>query len=77
MPRGRVPKPPGERRNRNRLRSGEWVRLPATGPAGPPPSTAGYGLSRASLQWWRQIWRSPSASQWVSSDVPALLESAL
>ena len=74
--RGNPPKPTHQRRNRNPLRAGEWILLPE-GRKGPAPSCAGYGLNRASQTWWRSIWRSPMATQWVDGDVPALLELAV
>ncbi len=70
------PKPAHHRRNRNPLKGGGWVQLPE-GRKGPAPSCAGYGLNRSSQSWWRSIWRSPMASQWVDGDVPALLELAV
>ena len=77
MMRGNPPKLSHQRRNRNPLRAGEWVLLPEGGRKGPAPSCAGYGLNRASQTWWRSIWRSPMATQWVDGDVPALLELAV
>ena len=74
--RGTPPKPAHQRRNRNPLRGGDWVLLPE-GRKGPAPSCAGYGLSRATQAWWRAIWRSPMATQWNESHVPALLELAI
>lgn len=72
----RPPKPPHQRRNRNPLRAGEWRHL-GEGFKGPIPSCAGFGLSKATMTWWRSIWRSPMANEWLPSDVPALLELAV
>jgi hypothetical protein len=72
-----IPKPKNQRRNRNPKRAGEWVLLPEGGYRGPIPSTADLGLSREAQQWWRTIWRSPMATQWIEADVPALIELAI
>ena len=72
----RPPKPAHQRRNRNPLKGGDWVSLPEPY-RGPIPSCAGHGLSRETQAWWRQIWRSPMATQWLEGDVPALLELAV
>ena len=72
-----VPKPKDQRRNRNPKMAGDWVQLPNDGYQGSIPSVAGLGLNRASQRWWRAIWRSPMATQWVEGDIPALKELAI
>ncbi len=74
---GNPPKPRHQRRNRNPLKAGEWVELPPGGYKGPIPSCADHGLSRETQKWWRTIWRSPMATQWNESHIPALLELAI
>ncbi len=69
-----VPKPVEQRRNRNPKQAGDWILLPEGGRKGPVPSCAGYGFSKATQAWWRSIWRSPMATQWVDGDIPYLAE---
>jgi hypothetical protein len=57
--------------------AGDWVQLPKEGYQGPIPSVAGLGLNKESRRWWRKIWRSPMATQWVEGDIPALQELAV
>ena len=72
-----IPKPKDQRRDRHKKQAGDWIQLPKEGYQGPIPSVAGLGLSKAAQKWWRTIWRSPMATQWAESDIPALLELAI
>jgi hypothetical protein len=66
------PKPPEQRRNRNRKQGGEWVVLAEAYSGQIPPIPAIYNWSEGTLRWWRAIWRTPMATQWLESDVGAL-----
>jgi len=72
-----IPKPKEQRRNRNPKQAGDWILLPPGGYQGTIPSCAGHGLSKSAQKWWRTIWRSPMATQWNESHIPALLELAI
>ncbi len=72
-----IPKPKDQRRNRNPKQAGDWILLPPGGYQGTIPSSAGHGLSKSAQKWWRTIWRSPMATQWNESHIPALLELAI
>lgn len=69
---GPVPKPPGQRRRRNKAPAA--VRLPAE----PVKRTKAPTLEGAdvllpsTLEWWRLVWSSPVAAQYLDVDVPAL-----
>lgn len=81
MPGGRPPKPAHERRNRARPHV-EWQFLPAEGRKGRAPALARLldpkiKLHEATKTWWREIWKSPVATQWTEGDAHALAELAL
>jgi hypothetical protein len=66
------PKPAHLRRNRNRKAGGEWVILDKSyeGPIpGLPPI---FRWSKETKRWWKAIWQSPMATQWLESDAEAL-----
>ncbi|MCA1707904.1 MAG: hypothetical protein LC808_33365 [Actinobacteria bacterium] len=66
------PKPAHLRRNRNRKQGGEWVFLeqPYEGPIPELPPI--YKWSEDTMRWWKAIWRTPMATQWLEGDVGAL-----
>ena len=64
-----APKAPGERVRRNRDQP-TWRTLPPA-PAFRKP-TAPTRWSKKTKDWWKLIWRSPMATQWIESDVPEL-----
>lgn len=76
--RGPAPKSQGERRRRNMPAAGEWISLPVEGRKGAVPYLPkGLGLSRATQDWWKKIWKTPMATMWTDGDVPALIELAV
>jgi hypothetical protein len=70
---GPPPKPPALRRRRNR-RAGEGT-ITTIDPAGehrpipPLPRRRWHEQTRA---WWKTLWRSPIAAQFIAVDIPAL-----
>jgi hypothetical protein len=66
------PKPADQRRNRNRKIAGEWVVLDEvySGPIPRMPKLADEWTDD-SKRWWRAIWRTPMATQWLD-DVGSL-----
>lgn len=66
-----LPKEPGARVRRNR-EQGQWRTLPATGRRGNAPRCP-TTWSKKTKDWWKVIWRSPMATLWLESDVPALI----
>ena len=74
--RGRYAKPPELRRRRNRLPAGAMlmgaVRL-QTAPALPKRRPDRRAWHRTTAEWWRIVWASPMASEYLESDVPGLL----
>ena len=66
------PKPAGQRRNRNPKVAGEWAVLdePYSGPIPALPKLADKWTDD-SRRWWRAIWRTPMATQWLD-DVGSL-----
>lgn len=69
---GRVPKLPGQRRNRSKPRLGEWRAAPGVGwqhgPIPEPPD----GLMPASASAWMTWFGSWWAAQWTPADLPGL-----
>lgn len=67
------PKPAHQRRNRNRKAAGEWVLFDEVY-SGPIPRIPKVGeeWNIDSRRWWKAIWRTPMATQWVDGDVGAL-----
>lgn len=74
---GPTPKPPEQRRRQNTPAAGEWIRLsePYSGPI--PPLPKNIGISKVTRDWWKEIWRTPMATQWNQGDIPALIELAI
>ena len=73
MARGRDPKPPDQRRNRNQLMRGEWVALPAvfepTLPAKPPVLARNKKPHPRAARAWQQWRADPASSQWGPAEV--------
>lgn len=72
---GPLPKPPNERRRRNKDQ-GQWHYLPAEGrdePAPPLPDREWLPTTRA---YWSLLWASPMAAEWLPADVPVLVRLA-
>lgn len=68
--RGRPPKHPDQRRNRTPL-THQYVVLPAEGRKGrtpPLPDVPDHEFSAETKAWWREIWKSPMATQWLETD---------
>src|SRR4051812_14288629 len=65
-----LPAEPGARRRRN-LNQSQWRGLPADGRKGRAPACPPK-WSKATKDWWKIIWRSPMATVWLESDIPAL-----
>jgi hypothetical protein len=64
---GPLPKPPEQRRRRNRT-SFTGVDLPASGRPEPAPKLPNWrDWDRRTLKWWRNLWSSPPATQWDPS----------
>jgi hypothetical protein len=59
------PKPPQQRRNRNRKHGGEWVILEQRYEGPIPDLPPIYEWSEDTRRWWKTAWRSPMASQWI------------
>lgn len=75
---GPAPKKPDQRRRRNKPAAGDWIQLPIDGRKGPAPTLPkDLELSTTTHKWWKEIWRSPMATQWTDADVPALIELAI
>ena len=66
------PKPAGQRRNRNRKQAGEWVVLDEAYSGSIPRLPRIDQWSADTLRWWKAIWRTPMATQWIESDIGAL-----
>ncbi len=72
---GPAPKPPGQRRRRNKGPKAQSL---------PPPSSARKApvlpgsskLLPATRQWWRTVWGSPMAGVYLDADVPTLVRLA-
>lgn len=67
---GRPPKPPEQRRHRNKP-AHETVELPAEGRDSDPPPPL-YTLDGRALELWNALWAGPEATQWSPSDAAAL-----
>lgn len=66
---GPPPKPPGQRRRRNKAPK------PVTLAKSPPkraPKLPKRGLLRETVEWWETVWASPMAAVWLEADVPTL-----
>lgn len=74
---GPLPKPPDQRRRRNKDQ-GQWQLLPSEGRHGRPPDlpTRRPAWLKATRAWWKTIWASPMATVWLPADVPALVRLA-
>jgi len=72
--RGPAPKPPAQRRRRNK--PPETLKI--TAPEAPEiPELPFVGTPQPfTLRWWETVWRSPMASRYVDGDVPALIRLA-
>jgi len=68
---GPAPKPPGARVRRNTNQS-QWKTLATAKPAKAPAAPEHWSALRK--KWWRAIWRSPMAAQWIESDTFNLLD---
>lgn len=68
---GPAPKPPDQRRRRNKPERGEWVVLPGDGYDGPEAPMPELETDHARYTWglW---WSSPMAHMWTEADWPAL-----
>lgn len=64
-----APKAPGERVRRNTDQP-KWRTLPPATTFRKPPAPTRW--SKKTKDWWKLIWRSPMATQWIESDVPEL-----
>jgi len=62
---------PGARVRRNKQQA-NWRGLPAEGRDGDAPACP-ESWSDETRDWWEIIWRSPMATIWLESDVPALI----
>lgn len=61
---GRYPNPEDQRRNRNE-RAFDWTVLPMEGRPGPAPKLPALRpWTKATLDWWDALWRTPQATQW-------------
>jgi hypothetical protein len=68
---GPPPKPPGSRRRRNK--APEPVLLPKEPRKRKVPAlTAERDLLPTTRAWWKTVWSSPVAEQYLDADVPAL-----
>lgn len=65
------PKAPGARARRNKDQN-NWRGLPAEGKTTAAPACP-ESWSEQTCDWWEIIWRSPMATIWLESDVPALV----
>ena len=74
-----APKDKDQRVNRHKPKTGEWVVLPKSHDAKPPPLPAVKNIrwKKADKDWWATIWRSPMASQWQESEVFGLVDLAV
>ena len=61
-----IPKPPGARRRRNK--GPEPVTLPASSGRRRPPLPPLRQWHPETLAWWREVWHSPMASEFVPVD---------
>lgn len=76
--RGPAPKLPELRRNFTKPQAGEWIKLPSEGRKGPVPLLPKHlGLSRATHEWWKRVWKTPSALMWTKADFDALVGLAI
>jgi hypothetical protein len=66
------PKPAHLRRNRNRKAGGEWVILDKSYSGPIPDLPPIYKWSEETRRWWKAIWQSPMATQWLEGDAEAL-----
>lgn len=71
---GRIPKPPGMRQRRNRTATGAL--LPSRErsrrnkvPALPPRESRAERWHPMVLRWWREVWQSPMAGEYLGPDV--------
>jgi len=62
-----IPKKPGQRRNANKKRGGEWQTLDGNPYEGPRPRKPPK-LCAFSTNWWDTAWESPVSSQWEPDD---------
>lgn len=58
---GPVPDPQSRRQSR-----AVWTSLPAAGDAGQVPKWPAGKASKAELDAWRRVWRTPHAAAWIS-----------
>ena len=65
---GPAPKPAATRQRRNRTTTATVVEAPQA--SRPTLPTDYHDLTRA---WWKTIWDSPIAGEWVDADVPGLI----
>jgi len=67
---GPVPKPPGQRRRRNKAVKAE--QLPAISAKATPILPDSDGLLERTREWWKTVWSSPMAAVFLEADVAAL-----
>lgn len=73
--RGPAPKPPELRQSRRRMPDGARLTNLASRRKAPPLPCLGPESSWRieTGRWWRNIWRSPMASEWLPSDLDGLV----
>ena len=70
--RGRPPKPPGQRRGRNKLTRGDWQAAEAIGWQHGDVPAAPDGLRAETLRAWQTWMASWFAAHWTPEDLPGL-----
>jgi hypothetical protein len=69
---GPVPKPAGERRNRNAKIRGEWIEIREPTKGAPPLPKRGNGRGQWSARTrkaWKAWWKDPASTQWGPGDI--------
>jgi hypothetical protein len=67
---GPPPKPPGQRRRRNKQPKAE--RLPVKAGRKAPPLPEAERMLPPTRAWWATVWSAPMAAVYLDADVPAL-----
>jgi hypothetical protein len=70
---GPIPKPESQRRRRNRPQTRRLTADRST--TGVPPLDA--DVLPSTREWWKKVWASPMAQEWLAADSPALVRLAL
>ena len=77
MPQGRHPKPAHMRQNKTKKSSHTELAAPDRPKVPKLPNPDGREWHKLTRDWWRDVWRSPMASEYLDADIPGLARLAL